>query len=80
MKSMDAGEILRIIDILLRALGTKLLCILALLMTFALFAWSMYKGSWLGLAIAGTFAFVALLPTLFVAWSGRQSRESGSQE
>lgn len=77
---MDAAEILRIIDILLRALGTKLLCVLALLMTFALFVSAMFKASWLALATAGLFAIVALLPALFVAWSGRQSHETAASD
>jgi uncharacterized membrane protein len=64
--NIEPAQILRLIDVLLRALGTRVLWLLALCMTFSLFAWAMYRGTWLHLAIAGVFGAAVLWPVLFV--------------
>lgn len=66
--NIEPVQILRLIDILLRALGTRLLWLLALVMTFVLFAWAMYKHTWLSFAIAGGFSIVGLWPVLVAGW------------
>lgn len=49
----------------LRVLSERLLCILALLMTFGLFCWSMWMQTVLSAVIASTFGGVIFLPVLF---------------
>jgi len=75
MKALEPETILRLIDVLMRALGTKALCMLALVMTFTLYVWSMLKGNWLGFVIATVFAIVVFLPALFVSWYGSKRDE-----
>lgn len=62
---------LQLMDLLLRALGTRVLCMVALLMTFALFVAAMLKGSWLSFAISGAFGLGVYLPALFASLYSR---------
>jgi hypothetical protein len=62
---------LRLVDPLLRALGTKVLAILTLAMTFVLYCWAMRLQSPLAFAIAGSFGAFVLLPVLFIGWKGK---------
>jgi hypothetical protein len=64
---------LSMVDPLLRALGTKLLSILTLAMTFVLYCWAMRLQSTLAFAIAGTFGAFVLLPVLFTGWKGKNT-------
>ena len=59
--TMDTGQALLILDVLLKALGTKVLALLALAMTFGLFCWAMRLQTWLGFTVAT----VCLTPTSF---------------
>lgn len=59
---------LAMVDPLLRALGTKMLALLTLVMTFALYSWAMRLQSQLAFAIAGSFGAFVLLPVLFIGW------------
>jgi hypothetical protein len=70
--NLDPSRILELIDILLRSLGTRALCIMALLMTFALYAWAMFKDNWLAFAIAGAFGIGVLLPVLLATFYVRR--------
>lgn len=65
----DNATVLAVIDMLMRALGTRILTFAALAMTFALFCWAMRLQSWLGFAIAGAFGLGVLLPVLYTNWS-----------
>lgn len=60
--------ILRMIDALLRALGSRMLSLLALSMTFALYAWAMRVSTWLAYVIASTFGIGVTWPVLYVGW------------
>jgi hypothetical protein len=66
--NLDPAQILEAIDVLLRALGTKVLCIMALLMTFALYAWAMWKGNTLAFLTAAAFGIAVLLPVLLATF------------
>lgn len=59
---------LQLMDLLLKALGTRMLCIVALVMTFGLFVAAMYKGSLLSFEIAAVFGFGVLWPVLLVSY------------
>lgn len=67
-KRIDPAQILLLLDVLLRALGTRVLSLIALAMTFGLFCWAMKLQSWLAFAIAGAFGLGVLWPVLFVGW------------
>jgi hypothetical protein len=62
----DQATVLAVIDVLTRALGTRIQTLMALAMTFALFCWAMRLQSWLAFAIAGAFGLGVLLPVLFI--------------
>jgi hypothetical protein len=59
---------LQLMDILLRALGTRILCLIALVMTFGLFAWAMWRGNLLAFLTAGAFGIGVLWPVLFAGF------------
>lgn len=61
-------ELLTMIDPLLRALGTKILAFVTLVMTFGLFSWAMLLQRPLAFAIAGVFGLGVLWPVLFINW------------
>jgi hypothetical protein len=73
--NIEPVQLLRLLDILLRALGTRLLWLLALIMTFMLFGWAMYVCTWLALVIAGSFAIGVLWPVLLAGWFTGKSGE-----
>ena len=68
--TLQPGQILGLIDVLLRSLATKVLCTAALLMTCALFAWAMYRARLLEFLIAATFVIGVFWPLVLVAWHG----------
>jgi hypothetical protein len=53
-------------------LSTRVLALLALLMTFGLFSWAMTKGDWLHFAVAGAFAVTIFLPVLWITFFGER--------
>ena len=59
---------LSLVDPLLRAVGTKVLALATLAMTFVLYCWAMRLQNPLAFAIAGTFGAGVLLPVLFIGW------------
>jgi len=64
--TMDTGQALLILSMLLKALGTKVLALLALAMTFGLFCWAMRIQTWLGFTTATVFGLGALWPVLYI--------------
>ena len=67
----DIGQALLILNVLLRALGTKILALLALAMTFGLFCWAMFLQTWLGVTVAVVFGLGALWPVLYIGLKNR---------
>jgi hypothetical protein len=63
---MDTGQALLILDVLLKALGTKVLMLLSLVMSFGLFCWAMWLQTLLGVIVAGAFGLGALWPVLYI--------------
>jgi hypothetical protein len=63
------------VDTALSVLNHRLLTLLALLMTFGLFCWSMYQGTWIHFAIAGAFGVAIFLPILL----GEKSRPEAAE-
>lgn len=61
----------------LRVLAQRLITLLALLMTFGLFAWSMWMQSTLSCIIASLFGGLIFLPVLF---AGRQREPTSHGE
>jgi uncharacterized membrane protein len=64
MQMASLSELARAVDVGLTVLAHRVLTLLALLMTFALFCWAMFQGSWIHFAIAGAFGMVIFLPVL----------------
>jgi len=71
--NFDPAQLLLLGNILLKALGTRALCMVSLTMTFALFVWSMRVGSWLAFITAATFGFGTLWPALIVTYMHSRS-------
>ncbi len=59
------------LSVALRILSTRALAFVALLMSFALFAWAMWANEWIAFTTAGTFSVLTFLPAL---WSTRGSQ------
>lgn len=53
------------IDVLLHVLSKHVLCFVALIMTFAVFCWVLWLGTWIGVATAGLFGVGIFLPVLW---------------
>lgn len=64
----NTAQALLILNVLLKALGTKVLALLALAMTFGLFCWAMLLQTWIAFAMAGAFGFGVLWPVLYIGW------------
>jgi hypothetical protein len=58
------SDLAHAVDLALKVLTQRFLTLLALLMTFGLFCWSMYLGTWIHFAIAGAFGVIIFLPVL----------------
>lgn len=58
------SDVIRAVDVGLTVLTHRVLTLLALLMTFGLFCWSMQMGDTIHFAIAGAFGAIIFLPTL----------------
>ncbi len=69
---VDSVSVMLALDTLLKALGTKALTFVALVMTFALFCWAMWLQSWLAFAIASAFGVGVLGPLLLTIRKGEQ--------
>ena len=62
MSEFDAKFIINFIGAGFKILNVRLLLIITLLLTFSLFAWAMWKGDYMSLAIAATFGVIVFLP------------------
>ena len=68
-RAIDPAQILLMLDVLLKALGQKVLALTALAMTFGLFCWAMRMQTWLGFTTATVFGLGALWPVLYIGIS-----------
>ena len=66
--NIEPAQVLQLMDLLLKALGTRVLCLVALVMTFSLFVLATWRGNWLTFAVAGTFGIGVFLPVLFAGF------------
>jgi uncharacterized membrane protein len=73
------SDLARAIDVGLTVLSYRILTLLALLMTFALFSWAMVQGSWIHFAIAGAFGVVIFLPVLMAQANATSKPEAPSE-
>ena len=64
----DSVRVLDLSNILLRALGQRVLTFVTLLMTFSLFVWAMYRAEILTSVIAAVFGLGVLWPVLYIGW------------
>jgi hypothetical protein len=69
---MRISDLALAVDAGLTVLAHRLFTLLALLMTFGLFCWAMWLGSWLHFAIAGAFGITIFLPVLFGSISRKE--------
>lgn len=63
---VDLTQVVAAVEVSYRILASKVLALLCMIMTFALFAWSMWQASWLHFAVAGTFGLTIFLPVLWI--------------
>ena len=73
---MTSSYLLAVVNIAVRVLNHRLMALLTLIMTFALFCWAMYLGDWLRFAVAGAFGITIFLPVL---WKGEHRDDENSQ-
>lgn len=64
----DPVKVLAMIDVLLRALGMKMLAVMTLVMTFALFSYAMWAQTPLTSIVAAAFGLGVLWPVLYIGW------------
>ena len=62
MNEKDIEFLLKTVQMWMRVMSTRAMLILTLLLTFALFAWAMYKADYMSLAIAAAFGVIVFLP------------------
>jgi cytosine/uracil/thiamine/allantoin permease len=58
------GQLLAVLDAATRIVAARVLSMLCLLMTFALFCWAMWSQTVLACVVSGGFAVIVFLPTL----------------
>jgi hypothetical protein len=68
-----AADSASILSIAMQVVSSKIILILALGVTAGLFCWALWLGTWLGLAIAASFAILVFLPVLFRGASNAQN-------
>jgi hypothetical protein len=69
-KTIDPATVLQLLELLLRAVGQRVLAFVTLAMTFGLFSWAMWLQRPLAFGIAGAFTLGVLWPVLYVGWKG----------
>ena len=74
---VDPSQLFLLLDVLLRALGTRIIAATALVMTFALFCWAMRLQSVIAFSIAGAFGIGVLWPVLLSDW--KRTKETKSE-
>jgi len=62
---LSPEAIFSVAKVMIRLLSARLLCFLALIMTFGLFSWALWAGTWVSFASAGGFALSVFLPVLW---------------
>ena len=62
--TLDLVTLAQAVQVGLKVLAARLMALVGLAMTFSMFCWAMYLGSWTALATAGLFAVVVFLPVL----------------
>ena len=65
-------QALEVLEVLLRALGTRVLTLLTLAMTFGLSLWAMLVESPMHLSVAAGFCCGVLWPVLYFGWKGKE--------
>jgi hypothetical protein len=73
---MNLTEILQGANVALHVISTRLLTLLAMLGTFALFAWAMWLQTILGAIIASAWGLTIFLPVLFADRGGSSHAET----
>jgi hypothetical protein len=58
------GQLLAVLDAVVKITSARVLSMLALMMTFGLFCWAMWMQSTLACVVSGGFAVLVFLPTL----------------
>ena len=61
----DMGKIVAAVEVAYKVLAARVMAVLALLMTFGLYAWAMIGASPLHFGIAGAFGLTIFLPVLW---------------
>lgn len=64
---MTESKAVTVLSLALDALSAKVVVLLAMVMSFGLFAWAMAVGTWLSVATAAIFSVLVFLPILWRA-------------
>jgi uncharacterized RDD family membrane protein YckC len=72
----DLSRVVAAVEVAYKVLAARMMALLAMAMTFALYAWAMYANSPLHFAIAGAFGVTIFLPVL---WGTRAQAQTGEQ-
>ena len=63
----DLGRVVAAVEVAYKVLAARVMAVLALIMTFGLYAWAMWGASPLHFGIAGAFGVSIFLPVLWAA-------------
>lgn len=70
------NSVTELMSLALQALAPRALVFLSLAMAFGLFAWAMYLGQWIPLAVAVAFAVLVFLPVHFKGSRRHESQQT----
>ncbi|HKS76674.1 MAG TPA: hypothetical protein VJQ82_25895 [Terriglobales bacterium] len=76
---MNLEAVMGAINLSLRVLSRHTLCFVALFMTFGVFCWALWLGTWIALAAAGAFGSVIFLPILSRSIRPEKDHEHSTQ-
>lgn len=75
---MEMGAVFKIMRVAMDIISMRLLCILAMSMSFLLALWTMYEPSWERMAMAGFFAVCIYLPC--ISWERKKPNETDDEQ
>lgn len=64
-----------IVTLAIQAITSRVVALIAMIMSFALFCWSLWMGTLLSLCVAGAFAILVFLPVLLKGESRVREKE-----
>jgi uncharacterized membrane protein len=72
----DLSRVVAAVEVAYKVLAARVMAVMAMCMTFALYAWAMWANGTLHFAIAGAFGLTIFLPVL---WAAKAPVNTGEQ-